>query len=226
MKYVVAFSKHGLIRFVSHLDLMRIFKRALRRTGVVLAYSSGFNPHPRMGITEPLGLGYEGDEEYFEFQTDGQILDKELIKDLDKSLPEGITPFDLGIVAEGQKKLAASIKVLKYNILLPYCLAPSDVESAIKELMDSDRLEIEKLDKKKRTVTIDIKPSIKKIVVDEQKGRSCFKMDLDPMEAGGRTPEYFIKLIFSRLGTEYSRDKVRITREKLILPVDYEIKWL
>ena len=225
MKYVVSFSKRGLIRFVSHLDLMRMFKRALRRTGVVLTYTQGFNPHPKMGITVPLALGYEGDEELFEFQTDDEMLDEKLLKKLDESLPDGITPSSIGIIADGQKKLAASVELLKYSFLMPFEFPPLKVESWINDLMAKDKIEIEKLNKKKRTVTIDIKPSIKRIIAGEANGRSLIRIELDPSEEGGQTPEYFIKELFSAAGMDYSRDKVRIIREKIVLPVDYEIKW-
>ena len=68
-KYIIEFSKTGTICYTSHLDLMRIFKRVFKRTGIALAYSQGFNPHPKMGFAQPLSLGYWGMEEYIEFET-------------------------------------------------------------------------------------------------------------------------------------------------------------
>ena len=62
-KYVLTFSKSGLIRFTSHLDMLRLFKRGFRRAGIELKYSQGFNPHPRMGFAQPLSLGYLAEAE-------------------------------------------------------------------------------------------------------------------------------------------------------------------
>jgi len=84
------FSKKGAMRFISHLDLMRLFMRALRRAELPLKMSEGFNPHPKLSIKRALKLGLESDNE------EATIVLKELIKPQDfkerlqKQLPEGI----------------------------------------------------------------------------------------------------------------------------------------
>ena len=78
------------MRFISHLDLMRLFMRALRRAELPLKMSEGFNPHPKLSIKRALKLGLESDNE------EATIVLKELIKPQDfkerlqKQLPEGI----------------------------------------------------------------------------------------------------------------------------------------
>ena len=69
MKYIIDFSKTGTICYTSHLDIMKVFKRSFKRAGISIAYSQGFNPHPKMGFAQPLSLGYWGLEEYVEFET-------------------------------------------------------------------------------------------------------------------------------------------------------------
>ena len=56
-RYVIKFSKEGNIRYISHLDLLRLFKRSFKRVGIKLQYSQGFNPHPKMSFAQPLSLG-------------------------------------------------------------------------------------------------------------------------------------------------------------------------
>ena len=68
-RYYLEFSKTGNIRFISHLDLLRLFKRTFKRSGIELVYSQGFNPHPKLGFAQPLSLGYEGLAEILEFET-------------------------------------------------------------------------------------------------------------------------------------------------------------
>ena len=89
-KYIISFSKTGTICYTSHLDLMRIWKRAFKRTGIALAYSQGFNPHPKMGFAQPLSLGYWGMEEYIEFETQDEYTADQLLQRLAPGLPEGI----------------------------------------------------------------------------------------------------------------------------------------
>ena len=67
-KYTIVFSKTGLVKYISHLDMLRLFKRAFRRAGIELAYSQGFNPHPKMGFAQPLSLGYEAEAEYWSWR--------------------------------------------------------------------------------------------------------------------------------------------------------------
>ena len=66
-RYVITFSKMGTICYISHLDLMRMFRRTFKKAGIRLAYSQGFNPHPKMGFAQPLSLGYWGLREMMEF---------------------------------------------------------------------------------------------------------------------------------------------------------------
>ena len=51
------FSRGEQLKFLSHLDLMRLWERAFRRAGMELAYSEGFSPHPRISLAAPLSVG-------------------------------------------------------------------------------------------------------------------------------------------------------------------------
>jgi len=64
----VRFRKQGLLRFISHRDLMRLFERALRRSALPLAMTQGYNPHPRISFPLALGTGMVGDDEVMEFE--------------------------------------------------------------------------------------------------------------------------------------------------------------
>lgn len=62
-RFVLEFSKQGYIKYISHLDMLRLFKRTFKRAGIPLDYSKGFNPHPRMSFAQPLSLGYTSKQE-------------------------------------------------------------------------------------------------------------------------------------------------------------------
>ena len=59
----IRFSRGEEIKYISHLDLLRLWQRALVRADIPLAYSEGFNPHPRMSLAVPLALGVTGEAE-------------------------------------------------------------------------------------------------------------------------------------------------------------------
>ena len=92
-RYIIKFSKEGVICYISHLDTLRLFKRAFKREGICLSYSKGFNPHPKMGFAQPLPLGYSSVSEYLEFETDIPYQPQELAKALRRQIPEGIRIF-------------------------------------------------------------------------------------------------------------------------------------
>ena len=81
------FSKTGRARYLSHLDTMRVFQRALTRTEIPVAYSLGFNPHMKLSIAFPLPLGAESECEIITLKLEHPVsgfLDK-----LNDALPEG-----------------------------------------------------------------------------------------------------------------------------------------
>ncbi|MBU4346533.1 MAG: TIGR03936 family radical SAM-associated protein [Candidatus Omnitrophica bacterium] len=84
------FAKKGTMRFISHLDLMRLFMRALRRADFPLKITQGFNPHPKLSIKRALKLGVESDNEEAAIVLKEQISPEEFKQRLQRQLPEGI----------------------------------------------------------------------------------------------------------------------------------------
>jgi radical SAM-linked protein len=84
------FTKKGPMKYISHLDLMRLFMRAMRRADFPLKMTEGFSPHPKISIRRALKLGLESDNE------EASVVLKELIRleefkeRLQEQLPQGI----------------------------------------------------------------------------------------------------------------------------------------
>lgn len=89
-RYVITFSKQGLIKYTSHLDMVRLFKRAFNRSGIYLEYSNGFNPHPKMVFAQPLALGYTSEGELLEFDTRDEYDADDIRNMVNKNMPSGI----------------------------------------------------------------------------------------------------------------------------------------
>ena len=79
-----------MMRFISHLDLMRLFMRALRREGLPLRMTEGFNPHPKLSIKRALKLGVESEHEEASIVLKEKISDQEFKDRLQRQLPDGI----------------------------------------------------------------------------------------------------------------------------------------
>jgi radical SAM-linked protein len=88
--YSVVFDKIGYMRYISHLDLMRLFHRALRRAGFKLYFTKGFSPRPIIRINNAIKLGIEASCQQVEFVLE-ELIDKTVfISRLNQELPDGI----------------------------------------------------------------------------------------------------------------------------------------
>ncbi len=94
-KVTFVFSKKGQMRYISHLDLMRLFTRSMRRARIPVKITEGFNPHPKLSIKRALKLGLESDNEEASIVLSGWIDLKDFKENLQRQLPEGIEVKDV-----------------------------------------------------------------------------------------------------------------------------------
>ena len=90
LKLKVVFSKTGDMRFISHLDLVRLFQRASRRSGLPVALTQGFNPHYKISIMKALKLGVESSGEVVTFHMSKKVESDLFIRYMNENLPEGV----------------------------------------------------------------------------------------------------------------------------------------
>jgi radical SAM-linked protein len=90
MKLEVVFCKKGVLRYISHLDIVRLFQRAVRRAGLPVSLSQGFTPHYRIGFSKALKLGIESEEERAVFTIDNWMDSEEFKNRINEKLPAGI----------------------------------------------------------------------------------------------------------------------------------------
>ncbi len=86
----VFYSKCGLLRFVSHLDNIRMLHRLLRSTSLPIEYTQGFNKHPKVSFSSPLSIGVEGENEFFDFALKRYIEQEKIESELQKVFPPEI----------------------------------------------------------------------------------------------------------------------------------------
>jgi len=90
MKIEAIFSKTGEMRFISHLDLVRLFQRAMRRADLPVTITQGFSPRLKISIKRALKLGVESSDEMLIVQMSDAIDEALFIELLNKNLPEGV----------------------------------------------------------------------------------------------------------------------------------------
>jgi radical SAM-linked protein len=153
-KYRLQFTKYGDMKYVSHLDLIRLFTRIFHRADLPLAYSEGFNPHPKMSVLLPLSVGFESACEYIDVEFKDGVGMLDCMKKLKGKLPLGMEIPQITQLNETSKK-AKAIRYASYE--LTFTNPPSE-----KEIEDFWNLaEINVVKKTKRSEGLaDIKPDI------------------------------------------------------------------
>ena len=87
--YILKYSRDDRVKYISHLDFVRLFHRTIRRTGMNFMFSQGFNPHPIMTVAQPLSVGVTSDCEYMKVGFDGEYSEKEIVDTINSAFPPG-----------------------------------------------------------------------------------------------------------------------------------------
>lgn len=154
-KYRLTFSKTGYAKYVSHLDLMRMFQRAFQRAELPITYSQGFNPHQKISIAFPLPLGTTGTREYMDIELDTELSHDELISRLNSALPPDIKVSESKIPQTKTSSLQRAV----YSMEIELKNEVAELNNKIVALLSANEIVVEK--KTKRGVSeTNIKPSI------------------------------------------------------------------
>ena len=87
----VFYTKTGTAKYISHLDINRCFQRAMKRAGIPLWYTEGFNPHAYLTFPLPLALGYESLCECLDFRLVEAMEPEEIVRRLNQVMPMGLS---------------------------------------------------------------------------------------------------------------------------------------
>lgn len=185
-KHILEFTKNEQVKYVSHLDIIRMFGRALRRAGLDISFSKGFNPHPIMNFAHPMGVGISSECELIKIGIEEEISSQEFLEKLSPCMPEG---FELKNAKETESKTPFNdLYGAKYIIEIK-----GKAENAEK-LMDMPEIITEKKSKSGIKET-DIRPLILGIkVLSSQENHAVVEAHIrcgDP----NLKPELFVKVL-------------------------------
>lgn len=213
-KYVLEFQKKGLVKYTSHLDMLRLFKRAFKTTGIPLEYSQGYNPHPKMGFAQPLSLGFTSCTEYLEFSTSESLRTDIILGRLKEEMPQGINLVGLK-PAWTDKTLASLVIASKYRAVLPlsYSARKEDVKASLDAFLKQDEILALKREKKtQKYVEKDIKKQIRFVEIEDFDGRLAFIIYVDAGSASNLNPELVVQSFAKFAGITLEKGDVEIER--------------
>ncbi|MBJ6748793.1 TIGR03960 family B12-binding radical SAM protein [Geomonas anaerohicana] len=119
----IRFEKVGRMRFLSHLEMLTLFTRAVGRSGIPIRFSQGFHPHPKFSFATALSVGIESYAEYMDFEVDAGYTAAQLQEALNATLPEGVKVLEADEIPLRAPALSVIMDKVRYRVTLPEELA-------------------------------------------------------------------------------------------------------
>lgn len=217
MNIRLKFTKGNEVKYISHLDLMRVFQRAIRRTGIPVSYSAGFNPHQEISFGAPLSLGVTSNAEYVDIKLAESMEPEELKQRLNASLPEGIRILDGIQLGDSPKSAMSVVTHARYMIRFNLDnIQPEAMQKSIEAFIVQSSIKVMKEQPKKgfELKEIDIRPMIITMRLHESKGTvHSIECLLLSGSRGNLKPELLMTAF--REYTGYNIEGIRINREEV-----------
>ncbi len=227
MRYMLKFTKEEVIKYTSHLDMVRMFKRAFQRSGIRLVFSAGFNPHPKMTLAQPLSLGYTSVGEWIEFETVNELASEDVITTLANVLPPGIKILEISTMQPDEKSLASRCYAAEYTIAMCLDHAVTD-DKKLKERLESnlnaeeflaqtDIVVQKKSVKRKNPVEVDIKPMIHYLNLCMVDNNIFISTELSAGSNMNLSPELLMEAFMTFYEFQIPRETIEVLRTDLLL---------
>jgi len=209
MNVRVRFAKYGAVKFIGHLDVLRYFQKAVRRSGLKIAYSQGFHPHQIMSFASPLGVGITSEGEYMDMELTAEYTPLEIVDALNTAMVEGFTVLSARILPEpenGRKRETAMSLVTAADYLVTVKetdtfftgMALEELREAWGRFCNQESIPVVKIVKKSNKETsIDLKPFLYGAVAGTDK--------LLPTVAHTTTKDYYEVPEIPDYATEYKK---------------------
>jgi radical SAM-linked protein len=167
----IGFTKSGSLALISHLDLLRLLERALRRTGLPVSFTGGFHPLPRLQVALALPLGVEGTGEWLDLEFTEAVDPTAVRTRLQAELPPGLQLLSAAVVPTFAPSLSQELAAAHWRFALRpetgVGLDPQACEDAIAALLAADVLIWQDTDKKGRSRERDCRPALRDLRILE-----------------------------------------------------------
>ncbi|MBR1691469.1 MAG: TIGR03936 family radical SAM-associated protein [Lachnospiraceae bacterium] len=209
MKVRIKFAKCGAMVFIGHLDMMRYFQKAMRRAGIDISYSQGFNPHQIMSFAAPLGVGLCSNGEYMDIQVESATTSEQMRQALNAVMVEGVEVLSVKRLPDDAQNAMASVAAAGYTVRFREGHEPPfDVREAFEAFREKQQILITKKTKKGEK-ELDIAPSIYEMRLTDD----GIYLLVDASSAGNIKPGLVIQALYEQNQTQLGEFDLLITRE-------------
>lgn len=228
-RFRIEFAKGDEVRFLSHLDVMKAFERAIRRAEIPIAFSEGFNPHPKMNFASALAVGVTSDGEFMDIELKHNMQVLEIVQMLAKALPPGLDLKAGREVPDHAPSLMSEVDRAVYQVIakLKSTVEPGLITDELARFLGQNEIIISKRTKK-GIKPKDIKPGILGVEVLTEQNTLRFTIMTKTGSEGNVRPEEVVVAYTKHSGLPIDCDSLYIRRSglyvekdgKLISPMD------
>ena len=190
MRLRIAYTKVQDARYIAHLDLTRVFERAIRRAGIIMSYTEGFNQRPKISFGFALAVGTEGEREYVDIDIQRDMDLGDALGRIQEQLPPGIRLLQGRVLTQGAKPLMAVLNAASYRIriLMALPILPERLDEAVGDWLAREHVVYSRFTKKGPTDK-DIRPWVKRLEGKVHGDEIIFELEVEMGNAGSVRPE-------------------------------------
>jgi radical SAM-linked protein len=187
----VKFSRGEAVKYITHLDLMRLWERALLRAKIDLAYSEGFSPHARLSLAAPLAVGVTSSGELLDIFLNTRVSPLDFTRRVSQQLPAGVEIVEIQEAGLRAPSLQSEVRWGEYEVELDPSLESERVRAAIDGFLAAERLPWEHL-REKETRRYDIRGLVLHLWLEQKGGSLLLGMRLRLDSGGSGRPEQVV----------------------------------
>lgn len=202
MRALIRFGKQPRLRFISHLDLQRFFQRAVNRTGLPIAWSQGFNPHPVMSFGSALALGWTSEYEVIDIKLSAPMGRGRTEEAIRAALPEDLPVLEVRMIDDRHPAPMALVKMADYIVRLEGEDAPA-VLAQIPAFMEKDEVLAVK-----KTKSGEKQINARPLVIGLEPSEDGFRARLMLTERESIKPDLLVKLLSDMAGVEPPESRI------------------
>lgn len=227
MKARIKFAKTGSMKYVGHLDIMRYFQKAIRRSGLPIKYSEGFNPHQIMSFAAPLGVGITSEGEYMDIELREEVKSREALERLQNTMVEEMDILQFRYLPDhtpnAMSSLAAASYILSYKHPEKFSYTLDELKKGISDFYtNAKKIMIVKKTKKGQR-ELDLKLLIYDFNVSLEDDEIQFYLLVSTGSVDNIKPELVLEYFFHFLGQEVEEHSFFIHRLDMLTRVDEKL---
>lgn len=211
MRMLMQFQKGDIVRHLGLLDLQRTMQRALRRSGLPIAYSKGFNPHMVMSFASALSSGIPGDAELLDVSLCAEVTEEACLEAMNRVLPPALKASRIRLVDDRFPKVTAAMQQAQYRIALRGGETAKLVEAIDAFLGEEEIMALRKT--KKAETMVNIRPMIHLLEAKYDAEADCAELiaRVSFVEAATLKPDLLVNTLAQYAGVELPKCEIRRT---------------